>query len=103
MLSIRFGSYNEWWVPGAVFDQLFQAALDNGTLPTALEYWRDVGNANGGFDLSDATPTEANQIILAFRDTAQSELRRLGNEASDSDGGTYRLSLLKLLSLPLLL
>jgi hypothetical protein len=97
MLSIRFGDQNEWWVSGKNFERLFQSGLDSGKIPPALEYWRDVANANGGFGLAGTEPTEAHQLRLALRDTAESEMAQLGEVSPTSEAGDYRRSLLKLL------
>jgi hypothetical protein len=97
MLSIRFIDQNEWWVSAKNFERLFQSGLDSGKIPLALEYWRNVADANGGFGLFGTEPTEAQQLTLALRDTAESELAQLGQVSAASEAGDYRSSLLKLL------
>jgi len=97
MLSICFGPENEWWVSGRNFHRLFQSALDDGKIPPALEHWRHVADANGGFDLSGMEPSDADQLTTALRQTAERELARLGNVSAASEAGDYRSSLLKLL------
>jgi hypothetical protein len=103
MLSIRFRPENEWWVSGKIFDRLFQAALDSGTIPPDLEHWRHVADANGGFDLSGLEPGDADQLTAGLRRTAERELARLGNVNPASESGAYRCSLLALLDVTLLI
>jgi hypothetical protein len=97
MLSIRFGAEREWWVSGAVFDRLLQAALDSGDLPSDLEDWRHFVDANGGFNVERMEPSDANRLKTALRSTAAREFALLENRDSDPAAETYRTSLLKLL------
>jgi len=96
MLSIRLNAKHEWWVSGKVFDRLFQSTLDSGRLAPGLEHWRHVADANGGLDVSAMDPSEAGELATALRQTAESELARLGDVDPGSEDGTYRVSLLKL-------
>lgn|SRR5580704_13725428 len=97
MLSIRFSGENEWWVSGKVFDKLFQAAIDSGRLPLTMQHWRYVATANGGFSFSAMDLSEANELSKALRETAKDELARLEDVNEESETGTYRKSLVKLL------
>jgi hypothetical protein len=97
MLSIRFGGEKEWWVSGKVFDRLFQFALDSERLPPGLEQWRHIADANGGFSFDSMDWFEADQLRRGLREAAQHQLTRLENVSDESEAGTYRASLLKLL------
>jgi hypothetical protein len=98
MLSIVFKPKGEWWVSSAVFDRLFQSALDHGEIAPAMGHWHDIVTANGGFDLSDAPVSEAEQLTLGLHRTAERELVLLREVTPQSEEGTYRASLLKLLA-----
>lgn len=97
MLSIRFNLKHEWWVSGTTFDRLFQSALDSGKMPSRLEHWRHIADANGGLELSTMEQSEANELVTALRSTAESELNRLKNADPTSEDGSYCVSLIKLL------
>ena len=97
MLTIQFNSKNEWWTSGKTFDRLFQAATDSGIIRPELEYWHHVANANGGFDLTNEEPSEADELLKALRDTAENELLKLKGVMPASEDESYRISLLKLL------
>jgi hypothetical protein len=99
MLSIRFDSDHEWWVPGRVFERLFQRALENGQLGTDLSEWQHVADANGGVSLVDIEPAVARALTAGLRAAASAELVRLGDVDQHTDDGTYKASLEKLLML----
>jgi hypothetical protein len=99
MLSIRFAPDKEWWVSGKVFERLFQAALERGKMPAKLERWQHVADANGGFDVSSIERSEAEQLTAALRSTAEAELDLVRTASLNSEDGTYRVSLLKLLQI----
>ena len=99
MLSIRFGVAREWWVPGAVFDRLFQSALDRGEMPHSLKHWHDVAEANGGFDVIRMKPEEADPFTTALREAAAREIVSAPFRSPVLDMDTYRASLKKLLNL----
>jgi hypothetical protein len=99
MLSIRFDSAREWWVPGRVFGRLFQSALASGQLGTDLSEWQHVANANGGVALADLEPAVARALTVGLRAAASAELIRLGDVDQHTDDGTYKASLEKLLML----
>ena len=97
MLSIRFGPEKEWWVSGKVFDRLFQFALDSGRIPPKAEVWRHIADANGGFGFKSMDWFEADQLRTGLREAAEHQLAGLENVSDESEAGTYRQSLLKLL------
>ena len=99
MLSIRFNPKSEWWVSGSAFERLFQAALKDGIMPARLEEWFHVADANGGLDVSQIAPAEADELVAALRSTAEREVLRLRDAGAASDDGSYRISLEKLLAL----
>jgi hypothetical protein len=99
MLSIRLDAKTEWWVSGGVFDRLFEAALRNGSMPSHLERWLHVADANGGLDVSQLPAADSSQLIAALRSTAEGEVRRLSHASADTADGSYRFSLQKLLAL----
>ena len=97
MLSIRFDGEREWWVSGRVFERLYLAALDSGSMPARLEHWRHVADANGGLTVSDLPRSEADELTAALRVTAERELEGLAEDGADPFDTTYRVSLAKLL------
>jgi len=98
MLSIRFDEEREWWVSGRAFERLFLSALEHGQLAPALEEWRHVADANGGFSLARLEPGVSRDLTVGLRAAASAELARLGNVDEDSEDGTYKVSLEKLLA-----
>src|SRR3954469_6287748 len=98
MISIRFDSESEWWVSGKVFERLFQSALKDGTMPSHLEEWLRVADANGGFNVSHLAPAEAGELIAALRSTAEREVEQLRDVPETTEDGSYRVSLEKLLA-----
>lgn len=99
MLSIRLDRDREWWVPGRVFERLFQSALENGQLGTDLGEWQHVADANGGVSLIDLEPAVARALTVGLRAAASAELVRLGDVDQHTDDGTYKASLAKFLIL----
>ncbi|HWO25153.1 MAG TPA: hypothetical protein VNO30_40720 [Kofleriaceae bacterium] len=99
MLSIRFDDEHEWWVSDQVFDRLFTSALAHGQLAMALEEWRDVAAANGGFSMSGIDPGVARDLTAGLRAAASAELARLDVVDLQTDDGTYKASLEKLLAI----
>ncbi|QRK11628.1 hypothetical protein JQX13_17075 [Archangium violaceum] len=97
MLSIHFDAEREWWVSGRIFERLFQSALDSGKMPSKLEQWLHVADANGGLDLSLLDPSEASELVTVLRDAALRDLAKLGDVDAESEDGAYRDSLLKML------
>jgi len=98
MLSIRFDDDREWWVSSKVFERLFLSALDHDQLAPALEEWRHVADANGGFSLADIEPATARDLKAGLRAAASAELVRLGDVDLQTEDGTYKVSLEKLLA-----
>jgi hypothetical protein len=98
MLSIRFDDDHEWWVSGRVFERLFLSALEHGQLAPALEEWRHVADANGGFSLARLEPEVARELTAGLRAAATAELMRLGDVDLQTAEGTYKVSLEKLLA-----
>jgi hypothetical protein len=94
MLSTRLDGAREWWVPGRVFERLFQRALDNGQLETHLSEWQHVVDANGGVSLVDIEPAVARALTVGLRAAASAELVRLGDVGQQTDDGTYKASLI---------
>ena len=99
MLSIRFDKDHEWWVSGRVFERLFLSALEHGDLAASLEEWRHVADANGGFSLARLEPAIARDLTTGLRAAASAELTRLGDVDLQTEDGTYKVSLEKLLIL----
>ena len=99
MLSIRFDNEHEWWVPGDVFERLFQSALDHGQLAPHLEEWRHVADANGGISLKDVDPDVARALTTGLRAAATTELAGLEQTRQDTKDRTYMTSLEKLLAI----
>jgi hypothetical protein len=99
VLSIRFDNEHEWWVPGGVFDRLFQSALDHGQLAPDLEEWRHVVDANGGISLTDLDPDVALALTMGLRAAATTELAGLEQMRQDTEDRTYMTSLEKLLTI----
>jgi hypothetical protein len=97
MLSIRFGPEREWWVSGKTFHQLFQSALETGEMPPHLEHWRDVADANGGFDVSGMAPAEADRLVTALHRAAKREMAHLGSGSPTPEAASYCLSLAQLI------
>ena len=100
MLSICFTKdhKHEWWVSSTVFDRLFSSALDQGHVALSLEEWRHVAAANGGLSFGDDEQDVAHELMAGLRAAALAELARLGNEDLLTEGGTYKVSLEKLLA-----
>ena len=98
MLSIRFDNDHEWWVSSHVFERLFLSALENDQLAPALEEWRHVADANGGFSLADMEPAAARDLKAGLRAAASAELARLSDVDLRTEDGTYKVSLEKLLA-----
>ncbi|MFD7846105.1 hypothetical protein ACFV4K_24570 [Nocardia sp. NPDC059764] len=96
MLSVRFGSENEWWVSGSVFDRLFDAAIGYELMPGDLEDWRYVVDANGGMDVNKEKPQDAGRFKAALLESAQ---RELNSVERTQDNWTYTTSLEKLVKL----
>jgi hypothetical protein len=99
MLSIRFDSKTEWWVSSETFARLVEAALRDGVMPAHLEEWRHIADANGGLDLSQLAPADADEFVAAIRSTAEREVQRLRHASATTPDGSYRVSLQKLLTL----
>ncbi|MFD3593176.1 hypothetical protein ACFWU5_10640 [Nocardia sp. NPDC058640] len=95
MLTINFDDKTEWWVSGAVFDRLFEAAVSSGAMPERLRLWQHVANANGGFFPTGEPATDINDFRSALQVTAQAELPGLASEGAD---WTYKISLEKLIT-----
>jgi hypothetical protein len=98
MLSIRFDDDREWWVSSHVFERLLLSALDHGQITLALEEWRHVADANGGFSLADVEPATARDLKAGLRAAASTELARLGDAELCSEDRNYKVSLEKLLA-----
>ncbi|GAB0104777.1 hypothetical protein JMUB6875_37520 [Nocardia sp. JMUB6875] len=96
MLSVRFGSEAEWWVSGAVFDRLFDAAVEYGVMPDDLADWRYVVDANGGMDVDEEQPQDAIRFRGALLESARLELDSVERT---EDNRSYVTSLEKLVSL----
>jgi hypothetical protein len=99
MLSIRFDKDHEWWVSGRVFERLFLSALEHGHLAPSLEDWRHVADANGGISLARLQPAIARDLMAGLRAAASAELARLEDVDLQTEDGTYKVSLEKLLAL----
>jgi hypothetical protein len=97
MLSIQFSTEREWWVSGEVFERLFKKALSTGALPSSLEHWQYVAEANGGLDVGGMEPFEAFQLTSSLRRTAEYEIARMVDSGKALDSDTYFVSLNKLL------
>lgn len=97
MLSIKFDTQSEWWVPGKTFERLFHAALDAGDLPASFEEWMHIADANGGLDLSAVEPAVSGALVNGLRKAAVRDVSRYGDEAITSDDGDYALALRKFL------
>lgn len=97
MLSIYFADDHEWWVSRDVFERLFTSALEHGQLVPSLEEWRHVAAANGGLSFDDDEQEVARQLMAGLRAAATAELARLGNVDLQTEDGTYKVSLEKLL------
>jgi hypothetical protein len=99
MLSIRFDDDREWWVTSKVFARLFLSALEHDQLAPALEEWRYVADANGGFSVADLEPATARELKAGLREAASAELAWLGDVELQTEDGTYKVSLEKLLAI----
>lgn len=100
MLSICFTEdhEHEWWVSSTVFERLFSSALEHGQLESSLEEWRHVAAANGGLSFSDDERGAARELMAGLRAAASAELVRLGDVDLQTEDGTYKVSLEKLLA-----
>ena len=100
MLSICFteNHEHEWWVSSKVFERLFSSALEHGQLAPSLEEWRHVATANGGLSFSNEERDVARELMAGLRAAASAELVRLGDVDLDTEDGTYKVSLEKLLA-----
>lgn len=98
MLSIRFDTEREWWVSGRVFERLFLSAVEHGQLAPSLEEWRHVADANGGLSFDRVEQGVAAELMVGLRAEARAELARLGNVDLQTEDGTYKVSLEKLLA-----
>ncbi len=99
MLSIQFDSHHEWWVSGYVFERLFRAALDAGTLAPDLAELLYVAYANGGLHLEYLEPEQARRFVVGLRRAAGSELRKLEGAVSGPQDLTYQVSMRKLVAI----
>jgi hypothetical protein len=97
MLSICFADDREWWVSRDVFERLFTSALEHRQLAPSLEEWRHVATANGGLSFDEDEQGVAWELMAGLRAAATAELARLGNVALQTEDGTYKVSLEKLL------
>jgi len=99
MLSICFTEdlEHEWWVSSTVFERLFSSALEHGQLEPSLEEWRHVAAANGGLSFSDDERGVARELMTGLRAAASAELARLGDVDLQTEDGSYKVSLEKLL------
>jgi hypothetical protein len=98
MLSLRFDPTHEWWAPGSVVERLFQRALASRHLAPALEEWQHVADANGGLAFADLEPEVARDLRAGLRAAAIAELARLGEIDRESDEGTYKAALERLVA-----
>ena len=98
MLSIHFADDHEWWVSRDVFERLFTTALEHGQLAPSLEEWRHVAAANGGLSFDDDERGIARELMAGLRAAATAELAQLGDVDLQTEDGTYKVSLGKLLA-----
>jgi len=97
MLSICFDDDHEWWTSSYVFKRLFLSALEHGQIPPSLEEWQHVAAANGGLSFSDDEQDIMCELMTGLRAAAIAELTRLGDVDLQTEEGTYKVSLEKLL------
>jgi len=100
MLSICFTEdhKHEWWVSSSVFERLFLSALEHGQLAPSLEEWQYIAAANGGLSFDENEQDVARALMVGLRAAAIAELARLGGVDPDTQDGTYKASLEKLLA-----
>lgn len=99
MLSICFTEdhKHEWWVSSRVFERLFSSAIEHGQLAVSLEEWQHVAAANGGLSFGADEQNVARELMAGLRAAAIAELTRLGDVDLNTQDGTYKVSLEKLL------
>jgi hypothetical protein len=97
MLSIKFDTQSEWWVPGKTFERLFRSAIGAGDLPASLEEWMHIADANGGLDLSVVEPAVSGALVNGLRKAATRDVARYGDEPITTEEGDYALALRKFL------
>jgi hypothetical protein len=100
MQLVVFGPEREWWVPGRVWDRLFQS-VEATPPPDEVLYWFRVTDANNGIDLDeDLEPELRPGFVATIRQAAQRELALVGDvDPQDGEDGMYRSALERLLEL----